>query len=301
MSEKLKNKHNTISILLPTRGRVKRLKVFLDSLHSNTKFPGRVEIVLGIDSDDSETIGFEYKKFKIIKTVDERCGMGALNTRCLNHSSGRIILLANDDIKVETSFWDQKADELHSKYKDQIYLGYFNDSHKGEKLSTFPILSRSTLNLMVNPFPNNYKGALIDLDIFEIFQRLRGIGVNRIQYFPDVLFVHLHMLKFRDFSDRTYTDRTRFGDDQAFYQNTHARKEKVERLHNFILNKPYTGPTHKTTEDTTFLKFLLQTAIYSKLPILFKLKHLTKMSARFIFSKTCITSRNLPTSQRHGK
>ena len=47
-----------ISILLPTRGRTDVLKKSIMTLLDNVKEPQDIEIILGLDEDDSETIDF---------------------------------------------------------------------------------------------------------------------------------------------------------------------------------------------------------------------------------------------------
>ena len=52
-----------VSVLIPTRKRVKLLKECLDSLNTKTQDKSLVEILLKIDTDDQETIDFiqQYK------------------------------------------------------------------------------------------------------------------------------------------------------------------------------------------------------------------------------------------------
>ena len=61
-----------------------------------------------------------------------------------------------------------------------------------EKMSTFPILSRTVCKLMDNICPSDYKGPYIDAHIFDIFKRLARQGFNRIVYLDNVIFEHMH-------------------------------------------------------------------------------------------------------------
>ena len=47
-----------ISILLPTRGRTEVLKASLMSLLDNVKEPKEIEIMLGMDEDDTDVISY---------------------------------------------------------------------------------------------------------------------------------------------------------------------------------------------------------------------------------------------------
>ena len=51
-----------ISVLLPTRGRTDLLKKSLESLINHASDPTRIEILLGLDSDDEETRPFIEKE-----------------------------------------------------------------------------------------------------------------------------------------------------------------------------------------------------------------------------------------------
>ena len=62
------NDGSVISVILPTRGRVKSgaLEKSLTSLLENAKNPAKIEIMLGVDDDDQESIDWvnnEAEKF----------------------------------------------------------------------------------------------------------------------------------------------------------------------------------------------------------------------------------------------
>jgi hypothetical protein len=272
-----------ISILVPTRKRPARLEEFLDSVFRNSTFPNRIEIVLGVDDDDAESVSFEYDKLNIIKTISPRCGMGELNSRCLSKSTGGIIILANDDIVVKTKCWDEKIDELHELYEDKIYLGYFDDGLKGKSLCTFPILSRTTTELLQTPFSSDYKGSLIDLELMEIFQRLKGMGKARIHYLKGVQFEHQHFQLIPGVWDSTYAERDRFSDDIPYYNNLKVRIEKSRKLYLGAERKLKNSKPMLQSSDTTFFKFFVVLLFDLKLPIFFKARHILHMSLRFIY------------------
>jgi len=279
-----------ISILVPTRKRIKRLRLFLDSLLKATTFPGRIEVILGIDNDDIESQIFEFDKLTVKKTVAPRCGMGELNSRCLSEATGEIIILANDDVIVETKRWDEKVYDLHELYADKIYLGYFNDSLKGRKLCTFPILSKNTIDLLQTPFSNDYKGSLIDLELMEIFQRLKGLGRQRVHYLEDVIFKHEHFKKNPNLWDATYADRGRFSDDCAFYNNINVRIQKSNILYKSC-NKTLKGETDmRSSSNISFVNFLAILLFDLNLPFFFKTHHAFNMSLRFFYKKFIVNS-----------
>lgn len=205
-----------ISLLLPTRGRPEWARRFMESVLVQASQPDSVEVVLCIDEDDSDSHDLDYPGLKTVKIIGPRNTMGALNTACLNASQGDIVILVNDDMVIRTKGWDDIIRELDAGIEDKIYLAYGNDLYKGEKLCAFPILSRRTCELLVEPFPAVYKGAFIDYHLLDIFRRLEQAGYGRIHYLEHVIFEHLHFRSGKAEQDKTYRERSRFGDDGAF-------------------------------------------------------------------------------------
>ncbi len=219
-----------ISLLMPTRGRPVLVERFINSLIVNTVYLDQVELVLYVDDDDilSHNIDSEMISFKLI--IGPRNTMGAYNSACYAEAQGDIIILVNDDMIIDTLGWDIKIIELHSNIPDQIYLAYGNDLFKRRNLCTFPILSRRTCELLVEPYPKEYQGAFIDYHLFDIFKRLQYAGFYRIYYLDDVVFEHLHYRTGKAPFDETYQRRGRFTDDPTFLALINSRKKAAARL-----------------------------------------------------------------------
>ena len=106
-----------VSILIPTRKRVKLLKECLDSLNNKTKDKSLVEILLKIDTDDQETIDFinQYKLTSLVEIkeviTDRKKGYGSLDEH-MNHlssfSEAEFLLGLNDDVEMLTKEWEQR-------------------------------------------------------------------------------------------------------------------------------------------------------------------------------------------------
>lgn len=219
-----------ISLLLPTRGRPERLKNFLDSAYQLAKYPDRIQVVLYIDADDLTTLHFEYQHLYTKKIIGERSTMGFYNTKCLKASDGEIIILANDDVVIQTKNWDEKISEFHDSHPDKIYLAYPNDLNKKKSLATFPILSRKTCDLLRDIFPAEYKGSLIDLHLYDIFNRFKKKKSERLFFLEDVVFEHRHFRNNKAEIDDTYKNRSRFGDDEVFVSLVNLRQNEFKRL-----------------------------------------------------------------------
>lgn len=116
-----------ISILIPTRRRVKLLKECLDSINNKTQDKSLVEILLKIDTDDQETIDFikQYEPTSSIEIkyiiTDRKNGYGSLDEH-MNHlaslSEAEFLLGLNDDIEMVTDGWEQH----YIPYKGKNFL-----------------------------------------------------------------------------------------------------------------------------------------------------------------------------------
>ena len=120
-----------ISIILPTRGRVKSgaLEKSLRSLLDNAHKPGRIEIMLGVDEDDQETRDWlDNEAQEFVKQWGCGCkaklfqplGYEKLNiyVNLLAHSSsGEWLFLWNDDALMQTKGWDTEVDTYNGQFK----------------------------------------------------------------------------------------------------------------------------------------------------------------------------------------
>jgi hypothetical protein len=101
---------------------------------------------------------------------------------------------------------------------------------KRGRVSTFPILSRATCDLLGEPFPAQYRGSLIDYHVFDTFRRLERLGHSRIVFLHDVVLEHAHYRLGKGVYDETYRRRQRFGDDLTFMALRSGRQRSAERL-----------------------------------------------------------------------
>jgi hypothetical protein len=190
-----------------------------------------------VDEDDPESHGITSHQLALKLIIVPRQSMGAYNSICLQHATGQITIAVNDDIIIRTEGWDEKVRALDAQYSDGIYLGYANDLFKGQKVSTFPILSRETCEAMAEPYPKLYKGAFIDVHLMDIFRRLEKRGYQRMAYAEDIVFEHVHYRTNPEILDSTYQERSRFGDDATFIALADARRLDADRLMAHISGK----------------------------------------------------------------
>ena len=106
-----------ISVILPTRGRTEVLKTSLMTLLDNVKEPNEVEIILGMDEDDTEVIEYVKEtlgpilqekgvetKANIFKPLGYENLHQYVNTLAGN-ASGDWIFFWNDDCLMQTKDW----------------------------------------------------------------------------------------------------------------------------------------------------------------------------------------------------
>lgn len=112
-----------ISILLPTRNRLKMFTESVDSLLSNVSSLDQIEILVAMDDDDDETVN-EIKKIihnkKNIKlflfTRKHYHGLHEYINFLAKQCSGKFIMIWNDDCLMETKDWDKFIMEYDNKF-----------------------------------------------------------------------------------------------------------------------------------------------------------------------------------------
>ena len=186
----LSNENPTFSFLLPTRNRAELVKRFLASVLDTTARPDQVEVILAIDDDDPESRQITHESLRV-KTVVVPSGatMGNLNRACFDASSGRYVMLINDDVILRTMNWDLIVAAAFARYEDDIGLIHVNDLLFREQLCTFPILSRKSC-LEIGLCQAEYRRYKIDDDIYATYHMLAHLGHKRITYLPEVIFEH---------------------------------------------------------------------------------------------------------------
>jgi hypothetical protein len=111
----------TISILLPTRKRVKQLQKSVESLIHCASSPTKLQFLFGVDDDDNETLEFlktsNYPNQSVLKF--KRLGYENLhvyNNSLCAYAQGTWIMFFNDDAIMNTKAWDEKIENV-KKFK----------------------------------------------------------------------------------------------------------------------------------------------------------------------------------------
>lgn len=178
------------SLLLPTRQGPDLVHRLLESLASTTDRPDRVEIVLYVDTDDRPSQGIDHEAFSVVKLIRPRATMGVMTQECYEASSGRYLMLLNDDVLFRTAGWDTAVRETFARFSDDIALVWGNDLFRRERFPSHPFLSRRFCTIAGGPCPPEYVHDYIDTHLFDLFRILKRAGHDRMVYLPAVVFEH---------------------------------------------------------------------------------------------------------------
>ena len=100
-----------ISILIPTRHRLDKVPHAVESIRRHAR--GNVEILLGIDADDAETIAWAQGRTDITPVVAERPDtLGAVTNGLAARARGDLLLGLADDMEILTPGWDTELQRV---------------------------------------------------------------------------------------------------------------------------------------------------------------------------------------------
>ncbi len=186
------------SFLIPTRERPELINRLFKSILETTANLDSLELLLGIDDDDLISQQIEEKSLNIKKVIlPKGCSRGELYQRCVEASDGKYLMFINDDIIIRTENWDIKFKKILVQYPDDIVLLQINDKLAGEMGCGFPLFTTKLLDKigLDNILDKSYVYFGIDNHIFDIFIILLYLGHERLIYFTDIIFEHVHYTK----------------------------------------------------------------------------------------------------------
>lgn len=176
---------STISILLPTRGRVQRLDRALKSIRSQAHDPSKIEIIFRCDHDDEETQRYlrEHKEFFLVGPREKGyASLPKFMNQCASASTGDIIMMLNDDIIVETQNWDLRLLDFANKFQDGIFdIGI--GTGLNDNLFPFSIISRLAYRAL--GFVNDERLVFSDIFILDVMN-----SFGRAIRLPSVKIIH---------------------------------------------------------------------------------------------------------------
>jgi hypothetical protein len=219
-----------ISLILPTRERPLLALRMLESVFATASRPTELEVILYIDRDDRASHEIDHPNLRIVKLICPRAKMGAMTQACYAASSGRYVMLANDDLVCRTSGWDQAIRESFEACADQVALVWGNDLFRGARLPTHPFLSRTACEIMGGICPEAYRRDYIDTHIHDVFCALCRLGHDRRVFLPDLIFEHLHVENGKAEMDNTAIKFRKAEDEMTYIAWAEERRLAAARL-----------------------------------------------------------------------
>jgi len=173
-----------VSVLVPTRHRVARLQVLLDSWRATVPDPSQAELVFRIDDDDKESqlylanftwrtfVGPRLQGYRSIPQFHEEMRAGA---------TGDVYLIGNDDMAFTTPGWPAKVLAKANEFPDGVFcLGV---DVQNAKNFVFPIVSKAAVEAMGRVIdPRAYWGDIFLRDVMAHFGRAIRFGDVRIDH-----------------------------------------------------------------------------------------------------------------------
>ena len=241
-----------ISIIIPTKNRVKNLKKVLKTLNQNTLQPKQVEVVFYVDSDDTNTIDF-IKSGEINKHLGKIPGSAIVNKHkikladmynyAFNRCKGDIIMYSADDVHFKTKNWDILINEEFTRYSDKVCLVFGPDGMQPNgTLATHGFLSRRAIEQVGYVHPVNMGYNYSDNWLTDIYRKL-----GRLVYTP-VYFEHCHWGAGKAEYDETYKTGSDAPHDDSidlWSQSADQRNEDVSKLK--LILRP--GPRGNSNKD----------------------------------------------------
>ncbi len=193
-----------LSLVVPTRDRVKSAKWLAQRLEETAAQPDQVELIWVIDDNDLnsrsivETVNGELGRQsgrsslrQDVVTCPAGSNMGELNRAGAEFARGEWVMLLNDDVEPLTRNWDLALRRTVESLRDPYHLLMVNDLDFEHRLATFPMVSRKFIEMAGGICPPGLRRFRIDDHTHAIFRMLgRMSGELRIQYHPYVIFRH---------------------------------------------------------------------------------------------------------------
>lgn len=171
-----------VSVLVPTRGRVKHLKTLLDSFEQTAD--GRAELIFRIDNDDSNSYEYLRGENHVVIVGSQGNGyedMPSFFNELSSFATGDVLLCGNDDMVFKTLGWASMILDAASQFPDGLFdigVTTHNETHY-----PFSIVSRKAVEAM---------GFIWDPRIFwgDIFLRDVMAAFGRCVMLPSVEIEH---------------------------------------------------------------------------------------------------------------
>jgi len=227
-----------ISILTPTRERCEKAQRFASSVLNTASEPDNVELFFYVDDDDPQLTQYSNWHLESPSQVRIHIGPPISVSKSWNTiaalCNGDILIMGNDDLVYRSERWDEVLKMEVARFKDQIYVAWFNDGINGEKHCAFPAVSRRWYDIIGYFTPGIFEFIANDTWIFDIGRKL-----DRLIYIKDVYAEHQHFSTGKTQADETTMRNRRDGRIQRdlllYDKKDHIRVEDAAKLSKYML------------------------------------------------------------------
>lgn len=219
-----------ITVLIPSRGRPDQLVEAVHSLRFTAYAPSQLDIRIGADSDDLQTIGVARSMGIQVAVFQERHGYAQIwkyfNGLIPDVYVGEWTLLFNDDARMKTLGWDDELRELSYKF---LVADFRN--HHSPGLVTFPAVRERALRYFDYRFvPEKLETPHVDSVWQELGRRSGTMSPTLDSYIehlrPDIADVP---------EDNTYREGRTGLDHARFFSQPY--QDELNRAANYIMSE----------------------------------------------------------------
>lgn len=217
--------YKKISVLVPTRKRVERLKTLLAS-YDETYDAALSEMVFRVDDDDDETqefLAWHDHRRVVGPRMSGYASLPEFFNELLRYADGDVLMCGNDDMVFKTRGWAASILAAANRYPDGLFN--FGVATHNEGHYPFSIVSRRAAEQMGFLWdPRIFWGDIFLRDVMQSFGRCEMLHDVQIDHdwaghAPDATFVDGNMERFLPRGD-------------SYWSNVHSRAvdEAVEKL-----------------------------------------------------------------------
>ena len=198
-----------LSILIPSKYPDKLAKLIANLRETIVNFDN-TEIVICRDASPGAEVTWQDRNFvhcyspptKFRSTFHEKPAL---------ESSGRFLMMANDDIEFKTKHWDFMIP--YDRFGDDYALFYFRDGFFNQHFACHPVFSRKIFEINPNILSPLYNITKCDNTIWDIHPASRRV------YLPEIEIVHHHVELGSEWKE-AYME-----DDQEYARNQDVRDD----------------------------------------------------------------------------
>lgn len=179
------------SLILASRGRSDLLQKMLASIQANTIDHANIEVLIGIDTDDVETIHFcESITYPWVLTKQRDRGTNLArdyHNWLVSFAKGKYFFVLNDDVEIQTYGWDAIASLKFDMAKERTNNKTYGQTGPacGTGYSEFPMMTREAMLSLGFLMPEEYPCWGADSFLYSIFAH-----INFVQNMQDIRLKH---------------------------------------------------------------------------------------------------------------